>query len=75
MPDTCVPTVTLVTGSIVPVAVMLLWMLVRSTLVFSNSTVGLEEPPKKRKQAATRAAMITMAMMIVFFMFYWFEPA
>ena len=67
MPLTCVPTVTLVTGSMVPVAVMLFCMVVFSTVVFSNSTLSCFLPPVKMMKAATTMAMRTVPMMRFFF--------
>ena len=48
MPDTCVPTDTDVTGSMVPVAVMVFWMLPFSTLTVVNEISSFFFPPDMR---------------------------
>jgi len=69
MPETCVPTSTSVTGSMVPVAVTLLRMVSGCTSVISNSTGTLF---LGHAIMAMIAAMATMAtVMITFFFFIW----
>lgn len=63
MPDTCVPTCTLVTGSMVPVAVTLLVMSSRVTSVSVQSNLGpLSQPLSK--------AMAVIAVRNVFFIYF-----
>ena len=69
VPDTCVPTSTLVIGSIVPVAVTVLLM-----EPFFSSTVSYVvtflSPERKKKKAPTITAM-TMIMVTIFFMLFY----
>ena len=74
MPDTCVPTVTDVTGSMVPVAVMLVWMFVFSTLAVSNDTFSSFFPPRRSNHAIRITAITPMAIQPFFpiFCIYYF---
>ena len=69
MPDTCVPTSTSVTGSMVPVAVKLLPMVAFSTLAVSYVTSkGASFRPHMRYAEIAATAMIaTVEMIFVFF--------
>lgn len=58
MPLTCVPTVTDVTGSIVPVAVMLFWMFADATGAVSNEICCSFLPPKNAHTATAMIATI-----------------
>lgn len=69
MPDTWVPTVTDVTGSMVPVAVMLFSMLAGPTASVANSTSSFSLLPESRKAAAaatTMTATMTQILLIFF---------
>ena len=75
MPLTCVPTVTEVTGSIVPVAVTLVMRLAGATLAVSNVTDSSFLPPDIIQKATatiatTPAATYTLLIFFIVFMPY-----
>lgn len=68
MPLTCVPTVTDVTGSIVPVAVMLFIMFAGATAAVSNVIFSSFLPPDN-SHTASAAIAATATITNVFFLF------
>ena len=63
MPLTCVPTSTLVTGSMVPVAVTVVEMLPFSTTVVSYSVLGFLEHEAVIAMAAMRAMLMMVCVL------------